>query len=147
MFLDAFLGGSLIGLAGCVLLLVNGRIMGASGISGVASVGIAKSLFRNRLESFEMFWRITFLLGLLAGSVLLVVFGKEEWKPSVPDQSLMLIALAGVLVGVGTRMGLGCTSGHGVCGMGRASGRSLVATVTFMLSAILTVFFVSRSLQ
>ena len=125
----ALLGGVLIGLAAAALILVNGRIAGISGIVG--------GLFRP--QRGEVGWRLAFVGGLLAAPLVYALL----WAP-LPAARIeagpLLIVLAGLLVGVGTRYGAGCTSGHGVCGLSRLSPRSLVATLTFMAVAIATVF-------
>jgi uncharacterized membrane protein YedE/YeeE len=122
-------GGALIGLAAVLLLFWNGRIAGISGI--VAGV--------LRPAAGEVAWRVTFLAGLLAGGILLAVVYPDALALRAP-RSLALVALAGVLVGYGTRLGSGCTSGHGVCGIGRLSPRSIVATLVFMATGALTVY-------
>jgi uncharacterized membrane protein YedE/YeeE len=122
-------GGALIGLAALLLLFWNGRIAGISGI--VAGV--------LRPAAGEVAWRVAFLGGLLTGGVLLAVVYPDALTLSAP-RSLALVALAGVLVGYGTRLGSGCTSGHGVCGIGRLSPRSIVATLVFMATGALTVY-------
>jgi hypothetical protein len=125
---SALIGGALIGLATLVLLLGNGRIAGISGILG--------SLFA---DSSDLFWRAAFLVGLVAGpAIWLAVTGGGY--PIEVTGSLPLLVIAGLLVGFGTRMGSGCTSGHGVCGLGRFSPRSLVSTLAFMVVAAVTVF-------
>lgn len=124
-------GGMLIGLGAALLLLLNGKIAGISGILG----GVLNPTTSDRL------WRIAFLIGILAGGFLTpVVTG----KPLITDLSVpwWLIIIAGLLVGFGTRLGNGCTSGHGVCGLARLSPRSLTATFTFIGTAMLTVFVV-----
>lgn len=129
---SALTGGVLIGLAATALLWFNGRIAGVSGIVN----GLA-----NRAAG-ERGWRIAFLLGLAGGGVLVMTLtGQAVASPA----SMPILVLAGVLVGFGTRLGSGCTSGHGVCGLGRLSLRSLVAVMVFMGSAIATVY-VSRHL-
>lgn len=124
---SALLGGSLIGIASAILLLINGRI---AGISGILASAIA-------LSKGEKLWKWAFLFGLVAGCALAMQFAVESPKP--PENSVWILILGGALVGVGTVVGSGCTSGHGVCGIGRFSKRSIVATLTFMASAILTV--------
>jgi uncharacterized protein len=129
--LTSTLGGVLIGLASAAILLFHGRIAGVSGICG--------SLF-GALRG-ELGWRLGFLLGLIGvGAVGVVV------APSAFDTGgtgpLAGVALAGVLVGFGTRLGNGCTSGHGVCGISRLSPRSFAATGVFMITAAATVFVV-----
>jgi uncharacterized membrane protein YedE/YeeE len=120
------LGGALIGLAASLLLLGNGRIAGISGILG--------SLF---LAGREKGWQIAFLSGLIVSGAVFAWLSPGSF--GAPPRALPVLALAGLLVGFGTRIGNGCTSGHGVCGISRLSRRSLVATVTFMGAAILTV--------
>lgn len=127
---SALLGGSLIGLASAILLLINGRI---AGISGIAASAIAFS-------KGEKLWKWIFLFGLVAGCALAMQFAVES--PKTPQNSTWVLILGGSLVGVGTVIGSGCTSGHGVCGIGRFSKRSIVATLTFMASAMLTVAIV-----
>lgn len=126
--LDGLLGGVLIGLAAALMLLGAGRIAGVSGIAARA-VGIADSGI-----SRDGAW--SFLIGLPLGAALIAIFnGGIDARFAGP----MPIAIAGLLVGIGTRMGSGCTSGHGVCGVSRLSQRSLVATATFMTAGIATV--------
>ena len=123
----ALIGGGVIGLAASWLLLSWGRVAGISGILG----GL---LGRWNHESS---WRLSFIVGLLAGGVILFVFMPDSIvAPS--NRSLIAVGVAGVFVGYGTRLGSGCTSGHGVCGLTRLSTRSLVATLTFMTTGILT---------
>jgi uncharacterized membrane protein YfcA len=128
-FLAPLAGGALIGLAAAALLLVNGQIAGISGIVG--------GLLRPRPHDAE--WRIAFLTGLLVGGLALVVGRPAALGPPLAQPTAAFV-LAGLLVGAGTRLGNGCTSGHGVCGTARGSIRSLVATATFMASGAVTVF-------
>jgi uncharacterized membrane protein YedE/YeeE len=130
-FIDAGVGGALIGLAGTALLLLNGRIAGISGILG----GVITP------KRGETRWRISFVLGLLCGGAVMMVVYPES-MPIALDVSLPLAALAGLLVGVGTRLGSGCTSGHGVCGVGRLSLRSMVATGVFIFTGAIAVVIV-----
>lgn len=131
--MDAFIlpivGGLLIGLASMGLLATLGRI---AGISGIAWGAIA---------SPDKTWRWLFLIGLVAGGALLHALTGVSHPPE-PEGPLWLAALAGLIVGIGTRTGSGCTSGHGVCGIGRLSFRSAIATATFMFTGVLTVFIV-----
>tara|TARA_R110000772_G_scaffold75022_6_gene163119 strand:+ start:2090 stop:2506 length:417 start_codon:yes stop_codon:yes gene_type:complete len=121
-------GGILIGLAATLLLLLNGRIAGISGIlSGV--------VFRTKND---VFWRVAFIVGLLAGGLLAPLLFQIPFVFEM-QASLPVIIGGGFLVGLGTRLGSGCTSGHSVCGIARFSWRSIIATVTFILSAMLTV--------
>lgn len=125
---SALLGGSLIGLAAAVLMLFNGRVAGVSGItSGVFPPWRADSL-----------WRLCFLGGLIIAPALYKMFVGEVIIQI--QASLPVVVIAGLVVGYGTRLGNGCTSGHGVCGLARLSPRSAAATVTFMAAAALTVF-------
>ena len=134
-FLPPLLGGILIGLASSLLLLFNGRIAGISGIAG----GL---LLPSR---GELGWRAAFLGGLVGGGLLLRAFFPQMLgAPAVTGVGLTV--LAGLLVGFGTRLGNGCTSGHGVCGLSRGSLRSLVATGTFMVTGALTVFVIRHVL-
>lgn len=128
-WLLALIGGVLIGLAATFLLWLNGRVAGVSGIlNGV--------LFR---KSGDVSWRVMFLLGLMLAAGGYVAFVPGAPQPRA-DAAPLLLVVAGVLVGFGTRMGNGCTSGHGVCGLGRLSLRSLAAVLTFMCTAIATTF-------
>jgi uncharacterized membrane protein YedE/YeeE len=131
----SLLGGVLLGLASSLLFAANGRICGISGIVG----GIPVALSNDRG------WRVVFLAGLLSGGALLLVFdrGVLAWAS---EQSVSVAIVAGVLVGVGTRLGNGCTSGHGLCGIARLSPRSVVATVVFMLAGGVTVYLVRHVL-
>lgn len=124
---EALLGGVLIGLAAAALLLFNGRIAGISGIvNGLVGQGAG-----------ERGWRIAFLLGLAGAGVLVM---KLTGQSSASPATTPVLVVAGLLVGFGTRLGNGCTSGHGVCGLARLSLRSLVAVLVFMAAAVLTVF-------
>jgi hypothetical protein len=120
------LGGALLGLAAAALLVTTGKTAGVSGI--LEGVVLA--------EKGEAGWKLAFLLGLVAGGVLLSVVRPESFT-SVPHPSLAWAVAGGLLVGFGTRLSGGCTSGHGVCGIGRLSKRSMVATVVFMSVAML----------
>ena len=126
---SAILGGILIGGSAALFLLLNGRIVGISGILG--------GLLQPTGSDYR--WRLAFLAGMLLAPVIYQIAAGA--LPAVQiDASAGLLVLAGLLVGFGTRLGAGCTSGHGVCGIGRASPRSVAATLTFMATAILTVF-------
>jgi uncharacterized membrane protein YedE/YeeE len=125
---SALLGGMLIGLASAMLVLLNGRIAGISGILG--------GLLRPR--SGDIAWRAAFILGLVGAPLVYAMFAV---LPAVRiDAATGSLIVAGLLVGVGTRYGSGCTSGHGVCGLSRLSMRSAVATAIFMGTGFLTVF-------
>lgn len=133
--LASTVGGVLIGLAAGALILFNGKI---AGISGIVGHGLS-------LNAAEAGWRWIFLVGLVAGGVLLLFVYPRAFPGSI-DASFVVLALAGLLVGFGTRLGSGCTSGHGICGLARFSLRSLVATVTFMATGAATVFIVNHLL-
>jgi len=126
--LGGLIGGALIGLAAVLLLALNGRIAGISGILG----GLITSTGRG-----DRFWRCAFIFGLLAGAGLYALTSGLPLQLQARGPTLLV---AGLLVGVGTRLGSGCTSGHGVCGLARRSPRSLRATMVFMVAAALTVF-------
>jgi uncharacterized protein len=131
----ALIGGILIGLSASAMLLLEGKIAGVSGIcAGVLNPAKDDTL-----------WRMSFIAGLLAGGLLLRVFMREAFNFGVVHSYAMLI-LAGLLVGFGTRLSNGCTSGHGVCGIGRLSTRSMVATITFIASGAITVYLVNHVL-
>lgn len=126
---SALIGGVMIGLAAVMLLLANGRIAGVSGILG----GLLTR------QPGEIGWRLAFILGLVAGPLLYAALAGGPPTITVTSSTALLIA-GGLLVGYGTRLGSGCTSGHGVCGLARLSPRSLVATGLFLAAAIATVF-------
>ncbi len=123
-------GGALIGLASALVLLMMGRIVGISGMIG--------NLFNPPPKS-EVFWRVAFIAGLLVGGVVMVAVMPSAF-PTGPVRPMAWTVAAGLLVGFGTRLGNGCTSGHGVCGMGRLSLRSTSAVLTFMATGALTVY-------
>ena len=128
---SALVGGSLIGLSATILLYGNGRIAGVSGILfGVLSP-----------TRDDTPWRLAFLAGLIGGAGLFGIVAGDVVPISLTPSWPLLVG-GGLLVGAGTQIGQGCTSGHGVCGIARLSGRSMVATVTFILAAALTVFIV-----
>lgn len=127
-------GGTLIGLAATLFILLNGRIAGISGVVG----GLL------RPAKGDVLWRVSFIAGLVIAPVL---FQAAFEQPDIQiDASTLTLIVAGLLVGVGTRYGSGCTSGHGVCGLSRRSPRSLVATAAFMASGFLTVFVIRHLL-
>jgi uncharacterized membrane protein YedE/YeeE len=125
--LSAALGGALIGLAATMLMLVTGRIAGVAGIFGdLLDLGRG-----------DRAWRLAFVLGLIAAPLAIAASGAALRAPAMPGW--IAIAIAGLLVGFGTRLGNGCTSGHGICGIARLSPRSIAATATFMAVAMLVV--------
>lgn len=125
---SALIGGVLIGVAATILILWNGRVAGIS--------GIVRGIFFG--EKNEKRWRFVFLVGLLLSPFIYSLFAP---LPALEiSNHFTKIAIAGLLVGFGTRLGSGCTSGHGVCGIARLSRRSIVATLVFMAAAIVTVY-------
>jgi uncharacterized membrane protein YedE/YeeE len=130
-YIGGLIGGGLIGLSAVLLLWLNGRIAGISGI------------FNGVLNSTrgDAAWRVFFLAGLIAGTALYTRLFPAPFSPQV-DLSAMSLVVGGFLVGFGTRMGGGCTSGHGICGIARLSVRSLIATAVFLAAGIATVFLV-----
>jgi uncharacterized protein len=127
---SALVGGALIGLAASLLLLASGRIAGISGMIG----GL---LVRTR---GDVLWRVLFLSGLVIAGLVALAVAPESITRS--PRGWIALALAGTLVGIGTRLGNGCTSGHGVCGLSRLSTRSLIATLTFISTGAATVTLV-----
>ena len=125
----ALIGGLLIGASAALFLVLNGRIAGISGILG----GLL------RPTHSEIGWRVAFLTGLFVAPLVYVALG-GALPPVSLEASLPMLIVAGLIVGFSTRLGAGCTSGHGVCGIGRGSPRSLAATAVFMVTAITTVF-------
>ncbi|HYP85985.1 YeeE/YedE family protein [Variovorax sp.] len=132
--LASLAGGALIGIAAAMFVLLNGRIAGISGILG----GLV------RPTSGDSAWRIAFVLGLV-GAPLVYLLSAAVPEPQI-DAGYGSLIVAGLLVGIGTRYGAGCTSGHGVCGLSRLSPRSLVATVIFMGAGFVTVFVIRHLL-
>ncbi|WP_394203175.1 YeeE/YedE family protein [Shewanella waksmanii] len=126
-FIIPFIGGLLIGLAAILLMIANGRIAGISGIFSHAL--FAKS------DNKGLSWQMVFIIGLLIGGGLYRIIVQPDLSVQV---SVMPLIIAGLLVGFGSVLGSGCTSGHGICGIGRLSKRSIVATCVFMLSGIVT---------
>ena len=129
---SSLLGGCLIGLAAALLVLTNGKITGISGI--VAGVFSARTQ--------ELGWRAMFLVGLIGAPMIYGLYA--DLPQSVIQTSSIGLVIAGLLVGIGTRIGGGCTSGHGVIGLSRLSSRSLVATITFMLGGFVTVYVINH---
>lgn len=125
---SAAIGGALIGLSAVLLMLLTGRIAGISGILG----GLLEA------RSPDRGWRIAFIAGLILAPVIAGLIGHGMAQPTLPG-SWTVIVVAGLLVGFGTRLGGGCTSGHGICGVARLSARSIAATIIFMLTAVATV--------
>ena len=132
---SALLGGALIGLASVLLMLLLGRIAGISGIlSGCLNV-----------VGYDKGWRFAFIAGLIAAPLISGAAGFPMSSPQMPT-SWIMVAVAGLLVGFGTRLGGGCTSGHGVCGIARLSPRSIAATIIFMITAAIVVAMMRHGL-
>ena len=125
---SALTGGIIIGFAVAIFFYFNGRLVG---ISGIASNALTEE--RNRLDN------VLFLIGLIIGPIIYTLFKQEQISISISN-SYLLLMFAGLLVGIGTRISGGCTSGHGISGIGRFSVRSIVATITFMIVGIITVY-------
>ena len=126
---QALFGGALIGLAATALILLNGRVAGISGILAGVLAPVPN----------DTRWRVAFLFGLMLAPAVYAVY---ETPPIQIDAEYPIMIVAGLMVGLGTRYGAGCTSGHGVCGLSRHSPRSLVATLTFIAAGIVTVYIV-----
>ena len=124
---SAAIGGALIGLAATLLMLLTGRIAGISGILGDLI----------DLAGGDRLWRLAFLAGMIAAPLVFAAAGRGLSAPAMPGWSIVIVA--GLLVGFGTRLGSGCTSGHGICGIARLSPRSIAATLTFIAIAMLIV--------
>jgi uncharacterized protein len=133
----SLIGGLIVGIAAAIFILVNGRILGVSGILG----GLLAP------KSGDVGWRLAFVMGMLAAPVTIGFLLPVDYlhAPRI-DAGYSAIVLAGLLVGYGTRLGSGCTSGHGVCGISRLSPRSLVATGTFMAAGFTIVFIIRHLL-
>jgi uncharacterized membrane protein YedE/YeeE len=126
--LSAAIGGALIGLSAVLLMLLAGRVAGISGIAaGILGIG-----------SIDRDWRIAFIAGVILAPVIAMLVGYAVPVPAMPTSWVIVIA-AGLLVGFGARLGGGCTSGHGICGIARLSKRSIAATMIFMGTAVVTV--------
>jgi hypothetical protein len=132
MVLESLIGGTLIGVATSLLLLFNGKVLG---VSGIISELTTKPIYKN-------YWRLLFVLGLLVAP-----FIYSFYKPmplSTMTTNNVMVIVGGLLVGLGSRLGSGCTSGHGVCGIARLSIRSMIATITFISFGVLTVFLMQH---
>lgn len=134
MIIQSVIGGGLIGIAVSILLLFNGKVLGVSGILG--------ELFKHKLS--KNYWRLFFVIGLLISSLIYNIFKPIPLTEMTSNN--LVIVMAGLLVGFGSRLGSGCTSGHGVCGIARLSLRSLIATMTFILFGCMTVYVMQKML-
>lgn len=133
-WINAIWGGLIIGASAAAFLLLEGRVLGVSGITG-------------RISEFtkgDTVWRVVFVVGAVLGGFIASNIWPENFSNLISESNYLRLAAAGVLVGFGTKMGNGCTSGHGVCGIGRLSPRGIVATLTFMAFGVLTVFILGR---
>lgn len=130
--ISSLAGGMLIGVSAVLLMLLNGRIAGVSGIAGGLIAPVAG----------DWQWRLAFVLGLAAGPLVYGALGGPMPDIQFPMASPIGLIAAGLLVGFGTRLGSGCTSGHGVCGVSRLSARSLAATGAFMFTGFATVYVI-----
>ncbi|MEP7014755.1 MAG: YeeE/YedE thiosulfate transporter family protein [Verrucomicrobiota bacterium] len=133
-WLFGLLGGILIGVASVIAFAATGKIPGISGVFG--------RLFAP--ETQDRPWRIIFLAGLVAGAGITFILSSHAAEFQKGGRSLIFFAMAGVLVGLGTRIGGGCTSGHGVCGVGQGSKDSIAATITFVFFGMLTVWVMKQ---
>ncbi|OUS09201.1 hypothetical protein A9Q90_03925 [Gammaproteobacteria bacterium 54_18_T64] len=132
-FVLALIGGGLVGLAAVLMMGLNGRI---AGVSGILSSAITDT-------SCDRLWRILFILGIAIGGAIPALLS-DSFIPPVPDSGTVLVIIGGLAVGIGTGLGSGCTSGHGICGISRLSPRSMVATCTFMAAGFVCVYFLKH---
>jgi uncharacterized membrane protein YedE/YeeE len=133
-WINAIWGGLIIGASAAAFLLLEGRVLGVSGITG-------------RISEFtrgDTAWRVVFVVGTILGGFIASNIWPENFSNLISESNYLRLAAAGLLVGFGTKMGNGCTSGHGVCGIGRLSPRGIAATLTFMAFGVLTVFILGR---
>jgi uncharacterized membrane protein YedE/YeeE len=132
MVLESLIGGTLIGVAISLLLLFNGKVLG---VSGIISELTTKPIDKN-------YWRLFFVLGLLVAPFIYSLY--KPMPLSTMTTNNVMVIVGGLLVGLGSRLGSGCTSGHGVCGIARLSIRSIIATITFISFGVLTVFLIQH---
>lgn len=132
---SSLIGGILIGLSGSGLLLFNGRIAGISGILG----GLVNA------KKYDALWRVAFVAGLITGGLILRIVNPGAFQFGI-DRSAAALLIAGFMVGLGSRIGNGCTSGHGVCGISRLSPRSIVATTIFIIIGAAAVYVINHFL-
>jgi uncharacterized protein len=139
----ALIGGILIGLASLLATVLSGKIPGISGVFGRLLAAVTHKPHSQRYSEINKIWRAVFLFGLIGGATLSFAL----WQSAAlfrPMRPFVVVAIAGLLVGFGTRLGGGCTSGHGVCGVGMGAKDSIAATLIFMATAIMTVFIYNR---
>ncbi len=131
---ESLVGGIIIGLASILMLVMFGKIAGISGIIGELL----------KLSKNDSLWRFSFLFGIaLSGQIFYSFIDSSKLENTINNSNIFYIILAGLLVGFGTRLGSGCTSGHGICGIGRLSMRSIISTCTFVGVSIITVFIIN----
>jgi len=130
---SGLVGGALVGLSAVILMLTIGRI---AGVSGIVLNAMTSS------DAAGRSWRLAFVLGLPLGALLVTAVGLKDWSSISFPATMPTTVIAGFIVGVGSTFGLGCTSGHGICGLARFSMRSVAATVTFIATAAATVFVI-----
>lgn len=142
----AFYGGLIIGLAAALLMLFNGRIMGISGIAGTF-VNMLFTPKARQAQGGEFSWRGVFILGMLLGGFILSRTTTIFTDATMVATNPAVLVVAGLLVGIGTRLGWGCTSGHGICGIARFSGRSVIATIIFIAAGMAAVAVANAALN
>lgn len=132
-FVLALIGGGLVGLAAVMMMALKGRI---AGVSGILTGSLAES-------GGERIWRILFIAGVIVGGAIPVMLS-SDFKPPTPQSGTLLTIIGGLAVGIGTGLGSGCTSGHGICGIARLSQRSIIATCTFMAAGFIGVYLLKH---
>lgn len=142
----AFYGGLIIGVAAAILMIFNGRIMGISGIAGTF-INMLFTPKARTAQAGEFAWRGVFLLGMILGGIVLMRTTNIFTEAAMVTTNPVVLVIAGLLVGVGTRLGWGCTSGHGICGIARFSGRSVIATMIFIAAGMAAVAVVNAVLK
>jgi uncharacterized membrane protein YedE/YeeE len=132
-FVLALIGGGLVGLAAVMMMALKGRI---AGVSGILTGSFSES-------GGERIWRMLFIAGVIVGGAIPVMFS-SDFKPPIPQSGTLLTIIGGLAVGIGTGLGSGCTSGHGICGISRLSLRSVIATCTFMAAGFICVYLLKH---
>lgn len=133
-FVLALIGGGLVGLAAVMMMALKGRI---AGVSGILTGSLTES-------GGERMWRILFIAGVIVGGAIPVMLS-SDFKPPIPQSGTLLTIIGGLAVGIGTGLGSGCTSGHGICGISRLSLRSIIATCTFMAAGFICVYLLKHA--
>ena len=137
---SAVVGGILIGYSAVIFLLINGRTLGISGILRGSTEPLANLLRGKTLRLDRTLWRLMLMAGLISGGLFVARYMSFNTVRDIKAAPYYLLAIAGFFVGIGTGSGHGCTSGHGICGLARRSKRSLVATITFMSTGMITIY-------